>query len=153
MIHELTKQFTPLLNIALWLAGAGHFCILIASFQMPFRLGWPGELAKLREFNRKIIWVMAGFIVMTIIAFGTLTLALHAEMMRGDRAALGLAAFIAVFWTLRVAVDFFYFKHSGWPRGIQFVIGHVLLTALFIALAGTYWVLLAWSVIKMSSGR
>ncbi|HWB61840.1 MAG TPA: hypothetical protein VG733_20325 [Chthoniobacteraceae bacterium] len=131
--------FDTLLNLALWLAGIGHFCILIASFQMPFRLGWPEDLAKLREFNRKIIWVSGAFIVLTIIAFGTLTLALHEELMRGDRAALGLAAFIAVFWTFRVLVDFFYFKHAGWPKGPQFVLGHILLTALFIALAGTYW--------------
>ena len=137
-----------LLDIALWLAGAGHFCILIASFQMPFRLGWPEDLAKLREFNRKIIWVMGGFTVMTIIAFGTLTLALHGEMMRGDRAAMGLAVFIAVFWTARILVDFFHFKHKGWPRGVQFVIGHALLTALFIALAGTYWALLAWNLVR-----
>ena len=134
--------FTSLLNLALWLAGIGHFCILIASFQMPFRLGWPQDLAKLKEFNRKIIWVMAGFIVLTIIAFGTLTLALHAELMRGDRAALGLALFIAVFWTFRVLVDFFYFKHSGWPRGLRFLLGHILLTGLFIALATTYWAVL-----------
>lgn len=144
MIHELTEQFTPLLNLALWLAGIGHFCILIASFQMPFRLGWPEDLAKLKEFNRKIIWVSGGFIVLTIIAFGTLTLLLHDELMRGDRAALGLAAFIAVFWTFRILADFFYFKHSGWPRGFRFVIGHVLLTGLFIALAGTYWTVLLW---------
>jgi hypothetical protein len=145
---NLMNQFTSLLNLALWLAGAGHFCILIASFQMPFRLRWKEDLAKLTAFNRKIIWVMAGFIVLTIIAFGTLTLSLHAELMRGDRAALGLAFFIAVFWTARVLVDFLYFKHSGWPRGFQFVLGHILLTALFVALASTYWAVLAWNYQK-----
>lgn len=142
------NDFSSLLSLALWLAGAGHFCVLLASFQAPFRLGWREDLAKLTAFNRKIFWTYGGFIVLTIIAFGTLTLLLHGELMRGDRAALGLAAFIAIFWTVRIAVDAFYFKHDGWPRGPLFVLGHILLTALFVALAGTYWTVLGWDLAR-----
>lgn len=127
------------LNLALWLAGAGHFCLLMASFQVPHRLGWKEDLVKLMPFNRKLLWVYGGFTVLTIVAFGTLTLLLHAEIMRGDRAALALAAFIAIYWTARILVDAFYFKHTDWPPGLSFVAGHVLLTTLFVALAGTYW--------------
>ncbi len=140
------SSFSSLLNLALWLAGAGHFCVLIASFQVPSRLGWKEDLVKLTPFNRKLFRVSCAFIVLTIIAFGTLTLLLHAELMRGDRAALGLAAFIAVFWTLRILVDCFYYEHADWPKGRQFVIGHLLLTLLFVALAATYWTVLAWNL-------
>jgi len=122
-------------SLALWLAGIGHFCVLIASFQVPGKLGWKEDLQKLTSFNRKLMWVHGGFAVLTIIAFGTLTLALHAEMLRGDRAALGLALFIGVYWSLRIAVDFFYYEHADWPRGRGFVIGHILLTSLFAYLA------------------
>ena len=66
-------------GLALWLAGAGHFVILIASFQVPHRLQWKKDLASLMPFNRKLLWVQSGFTVLTIIAFGTLTLALHSE--------------------------------------------------------------------------
>ena len=75
----------------------------------------------------------------SFVSFGTLTLLLHDEFLRGDRAAVALAVFIAVYWTARVAVDLFYFEHRDWPQGTQFVIGHILLTALFAALAITYW--------------
>lgn len=136
------------LNLALWLAGIGHFCILFASFQVPGRLGWRRDLAQLTPFNRKLMWVYAGTTLLTIIAFGVLTLLLHQEFLAGDRAAVALAAFIAVFWTLRIAVDFIYFEHSDWPTGIQFVIGHFLLTALFAALAFTYWATVVWSFVK-----
>jgi hypothetical protein len=122
-------------SLALWLAGIGHFCVLIASFQVPGKLGWKEDLQKLTSFNRKLMWVHGGFAVLTIIAFGTLTLALHAEMLRGDRAALGVALFIGVYWSLRIAVDFFYYEHADWPRGRGFVIGHILLTSLFAYLA------------------
>ena len=133
------NTFESWLSLALWLAGVGHFCILFASFQVPARLGWKEDLIQLTPFNRKLMWVYAGTTLMTIIAFGVLTLFLHAELLAGDRAAVALALFIALFWTSRIAVDFLYFEHADWPKGQLFVIGHVCLTALFAALASTYW--------------
>jgi hypothetical protein len=61
-----------------WLAAAGHFLILAASFQVPYRLGWEKDLRSLMPFNRKLLWVQSAFTVLTITAFGVLTLALHA---------------------------------------------------------------------------
>ena len=133
------KHLLDYLSIALWLAGIGHFCILFASFQVPGRLGWKEDLPKLTPFNRKLMWVYAGTTLQTIIVFGILTLFLHDEFLTGDRVAIALAVFIAIFWTTRILVDFLYFEHSDWPQGIQFVVGHILLTALFFALALTYW--------------
>jgi hypothetical protein len=143
----MTDTLAPrLFDLALWLAGAGHFVILCASFQVPSRLRWKQDLAQLMPFNRKLLWVQGGFTVLTIIAFGALTLALHAELLRGDRAAMGLACFIGSYWTARILVDAFYFSHADWPKGKEFVIGHALLTCLFVALASTYWSLFAWCV-------
>ena len=133
-----------LFDLALWLAGAGHFVILFASFQVPGRLDWRGDLAQLRPFNRKLLWVQGGFTVLTIVAFGVLTLVFHGEMLRGERAALGIAAFIGIYWTTRILVDAFYFSHSDWPAGRIFVVGHFLLTSLFVALAFTYVSLVLW---------
>jgi alginate O-acetyltransferase complex protein AlgI len=133
-------------SAALWLAGMGHFCVLIASFQVPAKLRWKEDLRKLTSFNRKLMWVHGGFAVLTIIAFGTLTLALHDEMLRGDRAALGLALFIGVYWALRISVDFFYYDHTDWPRGRGFVFGHILLTSLFAYLAAANLALVIWKV-------
>jgi hypothetical protein len=101
-----------LFDLILWLAGAGHFVILIASSQVPSRLQWKKDLAQLMPFNRKLLWVQGGFTVLTIIAFGTLTLALHRELLHGDRAALGLACFIGSYWTARILVDAFSFSHD-----------------------------------------
>ncbi len=94
------------------------------------------------------MWTYGGFTVLTIVAFGVLTLLLHAEFLRGDRAAAALAGFIATYWTARILVDFFYYDHADWPKGLRFVAGHFLLTALFAALALTYWAALAWHFLK-----
>jgi alginate O-acetyltransferase complex protein AlgI len=151
MVNSIASLFAlhnaeKVLSVALWLAGIGHFCVLIASFQVPVRLGWKEDLQKLTSFNRKLMWVHGGFAVLTIIAFGTLTLVLHAEMLRGDRAALGLALFIGVYWALRIAVDFIYYDHTDWPRGGIFIIGHILLTSLFAFLAAANLGLVIWKV-------
>jgi hypothetical protein len=140
-----------LFNLDLWLVGLGHFAILIASFQVPYRLGWKEDLRSLTPFNRKLLWVQSGFTVLTILSFGTLTLCLHAELLRGDRAAMGLALFIGIYWTARIGVDAFYFSHDDWPKGRQFVIGHILLTCLFAALAASYLGLFAWHFVKHRS--
>jgi hypothetical protein len=133
------------LSTALWLAGLGHFCLLFASAQVPARLGWRKDLAQLTVFNRKLMWVYAGTTLLTIIAFGILTFVLHDAFLARDRAAVALAVFMAVFWTLRIIVDFAYLRHTDWPRGIAFIFGHVLLIGLFFALAATYWLVLIWS--------
>jgi alginate O-acetyltransferase complex protein AlgI len=141
-----TDLVRRLFDLDLWLVGAAHFVILIASFQVPYRLGWKKDLAQLIPFNRKLLWVQGGFTVLTIVAFGTLTLVLHEEMLRGDRAALALTCFIGIYWTARIIVDAAYFSHADWPKGREFVVGHILLTSLFSALALSYIGLLVWHV-------
>jgi hypothetical protein len=143
MTNPLAQQF---FDIDLWFVGAAHFLILFASFQVPYRLGWKQDLQQLMPFNRKLLWVQSGFTVLTIIAFGTLTLLLHTELLRGDRAALGLACFIGIYWTTRILVDALYFSHEDWPKGTAFVVGHALLTLLFFVLAASHLGLLIWNV-------
>jgi hypothetical protein len=135
---------SALFDKLLWLAGIGHFTVLIASFQVPSRMQWREDLAKLMPVNRKLMWTYGVFIVLTILAFGTLTLALHDELLRGDRAALGLAGFIGAFWLMRVVMDFTVHTHSDWPSGRRFVVAHILLVALFAALTATYLGLVAY---------
>ena len=141
MTVSSTERF---FDCALWFAAGGHFLILFASFQVPSRLGWKKDLQSLMPFNRKLLWVQSAFTVLTIIAFGVLTLVLHQELLHGDRAALGLACFVGLYWTARILVDAFYFSHADWPKGRTFVVGHILLTSLFSVLAAIYLGLVIW---------
>ena len=87
-----------LFDIDLWFVGGVHFVIRFASFQVPYRMSWRQDLQKLMPFNRKLLWVQSGFAFLTIITFGTLRLALHTALLRGDRAALGLTCFIGIYY-------------------------------------------------------
>jgi hypothetical protein len=141
-----TEAVRRLFDLDLWILGAAHFVILFASFQVPYRLSWKKDLAQLMPFNRKLLWVQGGFTVLTIVAFGTLTLVLHGEMLRGDRAALALICFIGIYWSTRIVVDAAYFSHADWPKGRAFTVGHILLTSLFSFLAASYVGLFVWHV-------
>ena len=133
LLHS--RSFDWYFSLCLWLGSIGHFCILGASFQVPKRLGWHEDLPKLSRFNRKVFWTYGAFIVLCIVSFGIMTALLHTELLRGDKAAVALSAFIGVFWAARVGTDLFYFKHDDWPRGWEFELGHVALTFLFSCLS------------------
>lgn len=133
-----------LFNLALWGAGTAHFLLLGVGSQVPRVFDWQRELSRLSRHNQRHIRVYWAFTGLSILAFGVLTLVLHDELVRGDRAALGLAAYIGCFWLARVGVDVFYFDHADWPKGRMFVLTHVLLTLCFACLVTTYSGLVVW---------
>jgi hypothetical protein len=137
---------TRLFSLALLGTGLAHFGLLGVSFQVPSRLGWREDLVGLRPLNRKMLWTYAGFTVLTIIAFGLLTLVLRAELVAGDKAALGLAAFIGCYWLARVCIDG-WFGHDDWPPGRRYLVAHALLLTLFAVFAATYLGLVAWHLL------
>jgi hypothetical protein len=140
-VHGMLTQWSlyQWFDLAIFLAGVGHFCTLLAGTQLPSRLNWKEELAKVSSFNRKIFLNYYATVGLTIIGFGVLTLIFKSEMLSGSYSALCLATLIALFWTMRVLVDFFYFKHEDWPKGFLFVTGHAALTTLFVLMASVYW--------------
>lgn len=130
-----TPEFWRLL---LTFAAYGHFLVLAASFQVPHRLNWTEELQRLRPLNRKLLWTYGGYIASMILLWGLITLYLLPEMLAGEKGALVITAVIALFWWSRIVIDAFYFEHSDWPEGPEFVLGHTCLTTLFVTLASTY---------------
>lgn len=132
--YTVTEYFSLLVPIA----GIAHCLPLLAGSQLPIKLDWKSDLAKLKPFNRKIMWNYGAFIFLLIVAFGSLTLRFQGEMVRGEPAALGIAALIFGFWSLRILVDLFYFSHDDWPEGPEFVIGHALLNSAFLFLVLVY---------------
>jgi hypothetical protein len=134
----LSYPIETYLDWGLWLAAAGHLLVLGASVQVPDQLNWHEDLASLHSLNRKLLWTYAAFIVLIIVSFGVLTAVFHDAFLAGNPVALGLATLIAVFWIARILVDVFYFSHDDWPEGVEFVIGHAMLTSLFVFLVVVY---------------
>jgi hypothetical protein len=131
------------LPLFLTVAGFMHFGLLLASFSVPRVLGWDSELKKVNPLTRQLALVHGGFIVLTIIGFGLLTLVAGRELLAGNRLALTLTLFIGVFWTGRLLVQLFYFDAGPWLTTSFRKIGYRALYFVFAYFSVVYLVA-AW---------
>lgn len=124
---------TPLL-LCLYLGAAIHFGILFASALTPRVLDWSAALAPLPKMLRQLFWVYGAFIVLVIVGFGTLTATFATAIADGQPLGRGLAAFIAVFWAVRLGVQCFVFDARPYLTRRIYQFGYHLLTLAFVAL-------------------
>lgn len=89
----------------IFLAGFGQLSVLVASALVPIRLKWRTELAKLSRLHRQMYWVYGGYVVLSIIAFGVISLVNHEELAGGSRLARSVTAYMAVFWGIRLSLQ------------------------------------------------
>lgn len=131
--HLLTTlSIEELFSFLLWTGVGGHLLVLVASVQVPVRFDWTRELSTLSSMNRKLFWTYGGYVVGFILSFAILTALFYEDMMRGNPPALGIAGLIAVFWAVRIVLDWTWIGPEEWPDGDAFEIGHLLLTTLFL---------------------
>lgn len=127
------------LKIALTLAGIAHFGILIASANAPKALNWKVTLVPLPKLMRQMFWVYGWFIVLMIISFGTITL-VHTETLAtaGTPIARWVSGMIAIFWGVRLIVQFFIFDATPFLTNWFYKLGYHGLTVVFIFLTAVY---------------
>lgn len=118
--------------------GALHFLILIVSVQIPRVLDWETHLALLPPFLRSLFWVYGAFIVLTIAGFGALSIGYAAEIAVGEGLARGFCAFVAIFWTARLFVQWVIFDPGPFLKTRLHRVGYHGLTAIFILLPLIY---------------
>src|SRR4051794_9849095 len=93
----------------LLLGGVCHFGILTASALVPRVLDWKGELKHLSPLSRHLIWTHGAFIVLTIVAFGVISVANAADLANGARVSRWFCGFVATFWGARLGIQLFLF--------------------------------------------
>jgi hypothetical protein len=126
------------LPLLILIGGVLHFGILLASACVPAVLNWRKSLEKLDPLSRQVVWVHGAFIVLVIIGFGLLSVSLPAELASGSFLARGICAFIALFWTARLGVQFFVFDAKPHLRSAFLKLGYHGLTVVFVYHAVVY---------------
>jgi hypothetical protein len=118
-------------------AGVGQLCVLVASALVPQRLNWRTEFAKLSRLHRQMYWVYGGYVVLSIIALGVISIANAAELAAGSRVARSVCAYNAIFWGVRLSLqpvlDVKEHLTTWWLTA-----GYHLLTLLFISFTTIY---------------
>lgn len=118
-------------------AGVGQLLVLIASALVPLRLNWRVELQVLPRLHRQMYWVYGGYVVLSIVAFGLITLFHAHELASGRPLARAFCLYAAVFWGIRLALQgvFDVKAHltTWWLK-----LGEVALTVLFACFTLVY---------------
>ena len=129
---------TLTLESLLRLGGFLQLAVLTAAALVPKVLDWKRSLAPLSEFLRKMFWVYGAFIAMTIIAFGTLSVAHAGALADGSPLARSVCAVIAVFWGARLLIQIFVFDIRPLKVHALLQVGYHGLTAVFTYLAAIF---------------
>ena len=121
--------------------GVIHLSILSAGALMPRVLGWRSELRKLGELSRQVIWTHGAFIMLTIASVGLISLFNATTLTAGSLLARCVCGFVALFWGIRLVIQFFVFDASPHLDNVLLKVGYHGLTVVFIYLTLVYgWV-------------
>jgi hypothetical protein len=121
----------------IFVAGVGQLTVLIASALVPSMLNWRDELRHLPRLHRQMHWVYGGYVVLSIVAFGLLSIVNAHELAAGSGLARGVCGYVAVFWGVRLGLqavfDMKAYLTVWWLKA-----GYVALTCLFGAFTVVY---------------
>ena len=128
----------------IFLAGIAQLCILIASSLVPFRLDWRNELSGLSMLHWQMYIIYGGYVVLSIIAFGLISLFNAEALADGSRLSRCFCAYMAIFWGVRLALQAVLDakKHltAWWLK-----LGYHTLTVLF----ATFTILYTWLALDL----
>jgi len=97
---------------ALILAGIAQLGIAGSSLLIPRLLGWREETARLKPLTRQVFWTYASYILGIHVAFGLLSLLAPAALLDGSPLARAVCGFIALYWLVRLTLQFIAFDRS-----------------------------------------
>ncbi len=123
-------------------AGAGHALVLAAAAMVPFKLDWRRALAPLPRLHRQMYVIYGAYVVLSIIAFGLISVLFARDLAAGGGLARAICAYIAVFWAIRLALQWVLdvrpYLTAGYER-----LGYHALTVLF----AYFTIIYTWSAL------
>jgi hypothetical protein len=126
------------LETLLVVAGLLHLAITSAGLVMTLVLDWRNNLAPLCALTRHIIWTHGAFVLLTIVAFGVVSLAFPHALTSGEPLARAVCGFIAAFWAIRLYIGIFLFDATPHLTRTSLKLGYHGLTVVFTFFVACY---------------
>lgn len=121
-----------ILKTLLILGGIGHLGLVLGSFLIPYLLDWKKELSTLKsKLLKNLFWTYSGYILGIHAFFGVLSLIATDDMLMGTSLSLAVTFFIALYWGVRIILQFTYYDRSSTANGFIFKLGEIVLMLLF----------------------
>lgn len=127
----------------IWLAGAIHLFIAAMNVPLPRILGYREQLARVSPIIRQIFVVHSIYIVLVLIGLSLLCFRFASQLAGDNPIGVFLSGCLAVFWTLRLLIQLFYYDaklkntyrlvHLTFTLAIGFLSGVFSIAALGIA--------------------
>ncbi len=119
----------------IWVAGVVQLFIASANFVLPSMLHYRENLEKVAPIIRQIFHVHCFFIVLVLLGFAAICFGYPDELCGKTSLGRFMSGFLALFWLLRVAIQFVYYD-SSIKR--QNRLGNFVFTVSFIYLAAVF---------------
>jgi CBS domain containing-hemolysin-like protein len=119
-------------------AGLIQLGISASSLAIPWLLGWKEEVARLRPLTKRVFWTYAGYILVTNISFGLLSLLMPEQLAAHTPLAIAVAGFIALYWLSRLVIQITVFDRVESPKEPLFRVARLLYLAAFTSLVVVY---------------
>ena len=114
-----------------------QLAVASSSVFIPKLLGWHEETKLLRPLTRQVFWTYSRYILGINTAFGLLALLAPHLLLDGSPLARVVCAFIAVYWTVRVTLQFAVYDRSVVTRPL-FRLGEAAYVCAFVYTAVVY---------------
>ena len=105
----------------------------------PKYFNWKEELKSLSLINKQMMTVHTFFVALVVFLMGLLCLTSSTELVEtrlGKTISLGLA----IFWSLRLIIQFFGYSSKLWKGKLFETIIHILFSGLWIYLSVIFWI-------------
>lgn len=126
------------MKTCLQIAGIFQLVLSLAHFGFARRLGWREELQRVSLLTRQIFWVHAGFLMLTLAGFGSLSLLCADDLLTRSPLARAVLGGLSVFWAVRWYCQFFVYRAELWRGNSVNTIAHILFALLWTFLTAVY---------------
>lgn len=134
------STIATLVTVCGWL----QLTLCVGVLSLPKILGWRQDVAKLRPLNREIFLVYAVYTWFAILSFGLVSGFAGHWILADSPLATAVTIMMALFWGVRLLIQFTVFDRSDIPKGAFYRVAEVALVGVFLLLTTTY----AWAAIS-----
>jgi hypothetical protein len=135
---DILNMFKTLMPTMIVLAGIGQLLLSLASLAIPRMLHWRQELTAVSPLTRSLFWTYAAYTLGIHICFAAISILAPHELTRGDVLATAITGFIALYWGVRLVLQFTWYDRTVVGERILFRVAEIGLVALFAALTLIY---------------
>ena len=131
------------MHIQLIITGVFLIALALVHLIFPSYFNWKKELPLLSLVNRQLMTIHTFFIALTVLLMGVLCLVATDDLMN-TRLGKVITTGLAIFWTIRLLIQFFGYSSKLW-RGKTFeTVVHVFFVFLWTYLSFIFW----WAAFK-----